>query len=143
MTFNTALCRHVYLPCWAETGQLLSTWFSVSLAPQFGQVSEGVIPQRNMLALVGKHLTRALLAKFAMFGFIRVRCLDQVVSSVAIRADRRALNNIDWTFKLSNFSRRVLSWAVLEFSSSSFFERVWTSSLKEGLGRDAILGSLE
>src|SRR6266496_5960765 len=60
---RTALCLQVYLPCWADTGQLFKTWFSVSWPEQFGQEMESTYPNLNRLELEGKHLNRALRAK--------------------------------------------------------------------------------
>src|SRR6266581_4864817 len=102
---STALCLQVYLPCSADTGQLFKTWFSVSWPEQFGQELEGTFPHLNRLELVGKHLIKALRAKFEMVGFMSAMWLDQWVNSGPVRADLSDLSRIDCTVKSSSFCR--------------------------------------
>src|SRR6266568_4316756 len=126
---RTALCLQVYLPCWADSGQLFKTWFSVSWPEQFGQESVGSFPHLNRFELVGKHLIRALRAKFEMVGFISEMWLDQLVNSEPVRADLSDLSRMDCTVRSSNFCRRSASWADFAASAASFFETVSTRSL--------------
>src|SRR6266568_9321528 len=127
---RTALCRQVYLPCSADTGQLFKTWFSVSWPEQFGQESVGSFPHLNRLEFVGKHLIRALRAKFEMVGFMSEMWLDQLVNSVPVRADLSALSRMDCTVKSSSFCWRSASWADLAASAASFLETMSTRSRK-------------
>src|SRR6266496_5591505 len=127
---RTALCLQVYLPCWADTGQLLRTWFSVSWPELFGQESVGNFPHLNRLELVGKHLIRALRAKFKMVGFMSEMWLDQLVNSEPVRADLSDLSRVDCTVKSSSFCRRSASWADFAASAASFFETISTRLLK-------------
>src|SRR6266496_1049726 len=132
---RTALCLQVYLPCWADTGQLFKTWFSVSWPVQFGQESVGNFPHLNRLELVGKHLNRALRAKFEMVGFMSEMWLDQLVNSEPVRADLSDLSRMDCTVKSSSFCRRSASWADFAASAASFFETVSTRSRNGVLAR--------
>src|SRR6266496_6844950 len=124
-----ALCRQVYLPCWADTGQLFRMWFSVSRPEKFGQESVGSFPHLNKLELVGKHLIKALRAKFEMVGFMSALWLDQLVNSVPVRADLSVFSRMDCTFRSSSFCRRSASWADFAASAASFFETESTRSL--------------
>jgi len=60
-----------------------------------GQELDEILPHRCRLELVGRHLISAFLAKLAIDGEIRAKCFDQILSSVAVRADRRDLKSMD------------------------------------------------
>src|SRR6266496_4084010 len=127
---RTASCRQVYLPCWADTGQLFKTWFSVSWTEQFGQESAGSFPHLNKLEFVGKHLNRALRAKLEMVGLISEMWFDQLVNSEPVRVDLSDLSRVDCTVRSSSFCRRSASWADLAASAASFLEAISTRSRK-------------
>src|SRR6266568_3106686 len=147
-SFRTALCRHVYRPCWAEVGQLFRMWFSVSGPAQLGHESDGSLPHLWRLELVGRTLIKALLAKFAMLEFMRARWCDQFVASEPVKAALRHLNKLDWTVSPSSFSRFVASWRALALAAASFLSTSATRSLNGTLSarsswRTLILGSWE
>src|SRR6266581_332374 len=129
---RTALCLQVYLPCWADTGQLFKTWFSVSWPEQFGQESAGSFPHLNRLELVGKHLIRALRAKLEMVGLISEMWFDQLVNSEPVREDLSDVSRVDCTVKSSSFCWRSASWADLAASAASFLETLPTR-LRKGV----------
>jgi len=82
MSFKTALCLQVYLP-WTAEGEAVIEDMSLCLRlSTLGQAGDLVRKHLWRLALVGRHLMRAFLAKDEIVGEIVMRWFAQLIIQV-------------------------------------------------------------